>query len=124
MITGIGTDIVDIRRIEHSLETYGAKFEQRIFTETERAIALNKVDKPSHYAKRFAAKEAIAKALGTGFNEGVSWQDIEITSLPTGKPHISLYGKAKSLITADTNIHISLSDDGGFAIAYATIEAP
>ena len=124
MIIAIGTDIVEIARITKSLEKFGKTFEQRIFTDSERSIAEKKPSKAAHYAKRFAAKEAAAKELGTGFSDGVSWHDIEISSHASGKPLITLYGKAKALVGENANIHLSLSDDAGLAIAYVLIESP
>ena len=130
MILGIGTDLVDIRRIERSLERFGVRFAARLFTESEQAAAESRArGRAAFYAKRFAAKEACAKALGTGFAAGVFWRDIEVTSGPDGAPVIELAGGALHRLNAVTpegmiaRVHLSLSDDHPFALAFVTISA-
>ena len=134
MILGIGNDIIDIRRVEASLQKFGKRFEKRFFTEdeqkkcTSRKKAGAKIVAAS-YAKRFAAKEACAKALGTGLNEGISWLDIEISNIASGAPAIELSGAASKKLKSLTppkmkpRIHVSLSDDYPFAQAYVVISA-
>jgi holo-[acyl-carrier protein] synthase len=120
MITGVGTDIISIERIEYAVEAFGTKFMQRILTLNERNYLIeihNDENKIAYLAKRFAAKEAISKALGTGIGESLSFQDIEISNNALGKPIVSV---AKF---PDINIHLSLSDEKeGFAIAFAVAE--
>ena len=135
MILGTGFDTVDIRRIEASLAKFGARFEQRVFTKGEIAKAQKRVEGGRHspraatYAKRFAAKEACAKALGTGISFGVSWREIEVVNAPSGKPTIVLHGRAKSLLEqhmpsgCKPALHLSLSDDYPYAYAHVIIEA-
>ena len=111
MIIGIGTDIVDIRRIEKLIEESGEKFLARIFNEEERG------EDTAHYAKRFAAKEAIAKALGTGIGSKVSFKDIVITNDENGAPKAEVKNQKSKV-----KIHISLSDEYPYALAYAVAE--
>jgi len=129
MILGIGTDLCDIRRIEKSLEKFGGKFSTRLFTKSERAYCEPKSGKASYYAKRFAAKEAVAKAM-SGENTGhLKWQDVEISNNPSGRPVVILRGDAKRRLESLTpdgyrgHIHISLTDDYPYAQAYAICEA-
>jgi len=115
-IFGIGTDIVNIKRIEKSLKKYNDTFKIRIFSRDEISYCENKKNSASFFAKRFAAKEALSKALGTGFNKGINFQDIEILNDKYGKPFIKLKGKAKSFLKKKIknrkyNIYLSLSDD-------------
>ena len=135
MIIGIGSDIVNIKRIEKILDKFGEKFEKRLFTPAEQAKAHQRPRQlATSYAKRFAAKEACTKALGTGFQQGVYWQDIEILNLPSGKPYINLKNGAKKLLDSLTPanqqpiihlsqpiIHLSMSDDYPFAQAMVVI---
>jgi holo-[acyl-carrier protein] synthase len=134
MILGIGSDIIDIRRIEKTLQEFGTRFEQRVFTDGEqKKAASRKKAGPKiiacSYAKRFAAKEACAKALGTGLRAGVFWRDMEVVNLPSGAPTIKLSGGALSKIHSMTPpnmkplIHVSLSDDYPFAQAQVIISA-
>ena len=130
MIIGIGNDLSDIRRIEKSLERFGERFTKRIFTETERARSERKPDRAASYAKRFAAKEACAKALGTGVpRRGVHWADMGVTNLRTGAPTMALTGGALERLKAITpegheaRIHVSLTDDHPYAQAFVIIEA-
>lgn len=94
MIIGIGSDLIDIRRIEKSLERHGQRFVQRIYTEVEQARSENRRARAASYAKRFAAKEACAKALGTGLAQGVFWRDMGVVNLPSGAPTMALTGGA------------------------------
>ena len=129
MIIGIGSDITDIRRIEHSLTRFGERFTRRIFTETERARAERKADRVGTYAKRFAAKEACAKALGTGMRRGVFWKDMGVVNARSGQPTLALTGGAAKRLAAITprgltpHIHLSLTDDHPYALAFVVIEA-
>ena len=134
MMIGIGHDQIDIRRIEQSLKRFGARFEQRVFTEAEQAKARSRSadgknnSQASTYAKRFAAKEACAKALGTGIARGVHWRDIEVVNAPSGKPTIKLHGKAAALLQQllsgkEGNVQLTLSDDYPTATAIVLIEA-
>ncbi|MBM3572610.1 MAG: holo-ACP synthase, partial [Alphaproteobacteria bacterium] len=94
MIIGIGSDLIDIRRIERTLERFGERFIERIFTATERGKSERRANRAASYAKRFAAKEACSKALGTGFRRGVFWRDMGVINLPSGKPTMRLTGGA------------------------------
>lgn len=125
MILGIGNDIIDIRRIEKTLERYGERFLLRVFTEVERAKSDGRAQRAASYARRFAAKEACAKALGTGLRRGVYWRDMGVINLPSGRPTISLTnGAAEQLgrITPDglePRIDLTLTDD--FPLAEAIV---
>ncbi len=129
MIVGIGSDLVDIRRIEQSIERYGDRFLNRIFTETERAKSDGRAARAASYAKRFAAKEACSKALGTGLNSGVFWRDMGVVNLPTGQPTMRLTGGAaarlKQLLPAnhEAQILITITDDYPLAQAFVIISA-
>lgn len=134
MIVGIGSDLVDIRRIEQALGRFGAKFEGRVFTEGEQAKARSRSGGPrngvaSTYAKRFAAKEAFSKAVGTGFNFGVFMRDIEVVNLPTGQPTLSVTGGAAKALARlipegkNARLHLTLTDEYPIASAYLIIEA-
>ena len=94
MILGLGSDLIDIRRVEKSIERFGDRFLERIFTETERAKSDRRANRAASYAKRFAAKEACSKALGTGLRRGVFWRDMGVVNLPGGKPTMRLTGGA------------------------------
>ena len=129
MIIGLGIDICDIKRIENTLGKYGDKFKRRCFTKKE-IIKCNKVKNCSAcFAKRFAAKEATAKALGTGINQGVNWKNIEIINFDSGKPKVILHGQAnvklKQLLPKDmkSKISITISDEKGLAQSLVIIEA-
>ena len=102
MIIGIGTDLLDIRRIERTLKRYGERFVARIFTESERARAYGRVNPAAAFAQRYAAKEACAKALGTGLRQGVYWRDMAVEDLPSGKPLMVLTGGARKRLDALT----------------------
>lgn len=129
MIIGIGSDLMDIRRIEKSLERYGERFIQRIYTEVEQARSEDRRARAASYAKRFAAKEACAKALGTGISQGVFWRDMGVANLPGGKPTMQLGGGAlaqlEKLLPAGHRaaIHLTITDDYPLAQAFVIIEA-
>ncbi len=129
MIIGIGTDLVDIRRIERTLERFGDRFTARVFNHTERARAERSPNPAAIYAQRFSAKEACAKALGTGFRRGVFWGDIGVDNLSSGKPFLTLSGGAKRRLEeltppgATAQIDISLTDESHFAQAMVVILA-
>ena len=129
MIIGIGNDLTHIERIEASLSTYGDRFVQRIFTPTEQAKAAQRTNQAATFAKRFAAKEACAKALGTGMHRGVFFRDIGVVTLPSGQPTLELTGGALEKLRALTpagmtaHIHVSLTDDHPWAQAFVVIEA-
>lgn len=130
MIIGVGSDLCDITRIEKSIERFGDRFINRLFTEGEkdRSERRSGIRGPS-YARRFAAKEACAKALGTGFRSGVFWRDLEVVNLPSGKPTMRLHGGAAERLKAITPagceavIHVSLTDEPPMAQAFVVIEA-
>src|SRR4051812_39679178 len=129
MIIGIGNDITDIRRIEKVIERHGERFLSRIFTDVERARAERRAKSVETYAKRFAAKEACAKALGTGMRGGVFWRDMEVVNLPGGRPTLHLSGGALKRLNGLTPPgheavgHVSLTDDPPPAQAFVVIEA-
>ena len=129
MIIGIGSDLIDIRRIEKTIERYGDRFLDRVFTETERLKSDRRVNRAASYAKRFAAKEACAKALGTGLNHGVFWRDMGVVNLPSGQPTMKLIGGAaerlQSLLPAKhvAQIHLTITDDFPLAQAFVLISA-
>jgi holo-[acyl-carrier protein] synthase len=130
MIIGIGNDLCNIERIEQTLERFGERFENRVFTDTEIALARRRRRTAETYAKRFAAKEACAKALGTGVpRHGVHWKDLGVVNLPSGKPTLALTGgAAKRLETLmptghEAVIHLTITDDHPWAEAQVIIEA-
>lgn len=129
MILGIGSDLSDIRRIQNSLERFGDRFKERVFTELERTRSDRKADAAASYAKRFAAKEACAKALGTGMRRGVFWRDMGVVNLRSGQPTLALTGGALARLEEMTppgmtaKIHLSLTDDHPYAQAFVIIEA-
>jgi holo-[acyl-carrier protein] synthase len=130
MIIGIGNDLCNIERIESTLVRFGERFENRVFTETEIALARRRRRTAETYAKRFAAKEACAKALGTGVpRRGVHWKDLGVVNLPTGKPTLALTGGAAERLVAltpaghDVVIHLTITDDHPWAEAHVIIEA-
>jgi holo-[acyl-carrier protein] synthase len=129
MILGIGTDLVDIRRIEQTIARHGDRFITRIYTEVERARAERKANRIDTYAKRFAAKEACAKALGTGFRNGVFFRDMGVVNLPSGKPTLRLTGGALKRLQAITpagyeaQIDLALTDEYPLAQAFVVISA-
>ncbi|MET3560198.1 holo-[acyl-carrier protein] synthase [Bartonella japonica] len=129
MIVGLGNDLIDIRRIERMLVRYGDHFVQRIFTDIEQIKSDNLQKRSSSYAKRFAAKEACAKALGTGISRGVGWKDMGVVNLPSGKPIMKLTDRAQLQLQKllpshyDAVIHLSITDDFPWAQAFVIIEA-
>jgi holo-[acyl-carrier protein] synthase len=129
MILGIGSDITDVRRIEKVIARHGERFIARIFTEKERARAERKKKRVETYAKRFAAKEACAKALGTGMRGGVWWRDMGVVNLPSGRPTMLLTGGALARLQAMTphgyeaRIDLTISDEGPMAQALVVISA-
>ena len=129
MIIGLGSDLIDIRRVERSLERFGRRFTDRIFTEVERAKSDRRKERAASYAKRFAAKEACAKALGTGLSRGVFWRDMGVVNLPGGKPTMQLSGGAAQHLDSMTPagmicaIHLTITDDYPLAQAFVVIEA-
>ena len=133
MILGIGSDTIDIRRVEQVMERHGTRFIDRIFTEAEQAKAARRAKAPrafvATYAKRFAAKEACAKALGTGIREGVWWRDMGVVNLPGGRPTMRLTGGALEKLNQllpvghEPRIHITITDDFPLAQAFVIIEA-
>ncbi|OHB27210.1 MAG: holo-ACP synthase [Phenylobacterium sp. RIFCSPHIGHO2_01_FULL_69_31] len=129
MILGLGSDLSDIRRIQESLDRFGDRFKQRVFTELERTRSDRKVDAAASYAKRFAAKEACAKALGTGMRRGVFWRDMGVINMRSGQPTMALTGGAAERLKEMTPpgmkavIHLTLTDDHPYAQAFVIIEA-
>ena len=131
MIIGIGSDIMDIRRIERTIERHGERFLERIFTQAERAKAEKRTERirAATYAKRFAAKEAASKALGTGFRAGVFWRDLGVVNLPSGQPTLRLTGGAAERLKAMTPaghgavIALTMTDEFPYAQAMVVITA-
>ncbi|MFN3958557.1 MAG: holo-ACP synthase [Parvularculaceae bacterium] len=129
MIVGIGNDLIDIRRIEKTLERHGERFTARVFTDVERAKSDRRRNRAASYAKRFAAKEACAKALGTGLSRGVFWRDMGVVNLPGGKPTLKLGGGALKRLEEITpaghvaDIHLTITDEFPLAQAIVIIEA-
>lgn len=129
MILGLGNDVIDIRRIERSIETYGDRFLNRIFTEIERQKSDRRRERAASYAKRFAAKEACSKALGTGFRKGVYWRDMGVVNLPSGRPTLRLTGGAAAQLARMTppgyeaRIDLTITDDFPMAQAIVIISA-
>ncbi|MCE7798799.1 holo-ACP synthase [Sphingobium sufflavum] len=130
MIVGLGSDLCNIERIQASLDKFGERFEQRCFTEQERAKAARRpFTKAGTLAKRFAAKEAFSKAVGTGFSNGVFFKDIGVVNLPSGAPTLALTGGAKARLDALTppgavmHVHVTLTDDHPWAQAFVVLEA-
>ncbi|HEX2884878.1 holo-ACP synthase [Vineibacter terrae] len=129
MIIGIGSDLVDIRRIDKTLERHGERFIGRCFTDIERRRSDGRADRAASYAKRFAAKEACSKALGTGLRRGVYWRDMGVVNKPSGKPTLQLTNGAleqlRSIIPDGmrAEIHLTITDDFPMAQAFVIIEA-
>lgn len=129
MILGLGSDLIDIRRVERSIERFGDRFLLRVFTETERARSDRRAQRAASYAKRFAAKEACSKALGTGFRKGVFWRDMGVVNLAGGKPSMALTGGALRRLEEITPpghravIDVSITDDFPLAQAIVIISA-
>ncbi len=129
MILGIGTDLANIERIEKTLARFGDRFRNRVFTEVEQQKANRRKDVAGTYAKRWAAKEACSKALGTGLRMGISWRDMAVSNLETGQPVMAVTGWARERLEAMTPaghqavIHVTLTDDHPWAQAFVIIEA-
>ena len=129
MILGLGNDIIDIRRVERTIERYGDRFLSRVFTDIERIKSDGRTMRAASYAKRFAAKEACAKALGTGFRQGVFWRDMGVVNLPSGRPTLELTGGAlRALVDLtpdghDVRIDLTITDDFPMAQAIVIISA-
>ena len=129
MILGIGTDLANIDRIQGVLARHGDRFRNRVFTETEQAKASRRKDEAGTYAKRWAAKEACSKALGTGLRMGIAWKDMSVSNLSSGQPVMEVTGWAKNRLREITPsdheaiVHVSLTDDHPWAQAYVVIEA-
>ena len=129
MIIGLGSDIVDIRRIEKTLERFGDRFVRRIYTVTEQKKSDRRANRAASYARRFAAKEACSKALGTGFRGGVYWRDLGVVNLPSGKPSMKLTGGALKRLEElmpegmSAQIDLSITDDDSLAQAIVLISA-
>ncbi len=129
MILGVGTDICDIRRIARLLDRYGDRFTHKTFTKAERARSDGISARAESYAKRFAAKEAVAKALAGAETGALSWQDVEVVNTPSGKPEIILHGGALKRVKScigkgkDWRLHLSLSDEPPYALAFVIFEA-
>jgi holo-[acyl-carrier protein] synthase len=129
MIIGIGNDTIDIRRVQKVIDRHGARFTERIFTETEQKKCDRRRLRAASYAKRFAAKEACAKALGTGMSRGVFWRDMGVVNLPGGQPTMQLTGGAAKRLASLTPaghrpvIHVTITDDFPMAQAFVLIEA-
>ena len=129
MIIGIGSDLIDITRIEKTLERHGARFIDRVYTDVEKTKSEGRKQRAASYAKRFAAKEACSKALGTGLSHGVFWRDMGVVNLPGGKPTMHLTGGAAERLAKLTPaghralIHLTITDDFPLAQAFVIIEA-
>ncbi len=129
MILGIGSDMVSIERIERTLERFGVRFVQRVFSETEKKTAEYRTATTETYAKRWAAKEACSKALGTGVRMGVAWKEMSVRNRPTGQPEMVLTGGALDRLARltpdghEAKIHVTLTDDHPWAQAFVIIEA-
>jgi holo-[acyl-carrier protein] synthase len=129
MILGVGTDLANIERIQGVLDRHGDRFRNRVFTEREQAKAARRRDEAGTYAKRWAAKEACSKALGTGLRMGISWRDMAVKNLKSGQPVMTLTGWAKTRLDEMTPsgheaiVHVSLTDDHPWAQAFVVIEA-
>jgi holo-[acyl-carrier protein] synthase len=129
VIIGLGSDLIDIRRVDKTLERYGERFLNRVFTDIERKKSDRRAARAASYAKRFAAKEACAKALGTGLRKGVFWRDMGVVNLPGGQPTMQLTGGALLRLQSITpagltpRIHLTITDDYPLAQAFVVIEA-
>ncbi len=129
MILGVGTDLANIDRIAAALHRHGDRFRNRVFTDTEQRKARRRPDEAATYAKRWAAKEACSKALGTGLRMGIAWKDMAVANLPTGQPVMSVTGWAAERLAQmtppghDAVIHVTLTDDRPWAQAFVVIEA-
>ena len=124
MIYGIGVDLVKMARIKAAMETWGERFQKKIFTEKERALCLSKPRPTRYWAMRFAAKEAFSKVIGLGMRKGIYWKDIEVTSNSFGKPELILHGQAREIClqAGIKNSFLTLSDEDGYAVAVVVLE--
>lgn len=124
MILGIGTDIIEIRRVRKTLTRFPERFAHRVFTEGERSFCFRSQDPVPGLAARFAAKEAFMKAIGTGFSQGIYWQNVEVTREPGRAPEIKLSGRAAELATEKgvSKIHLSITHGTDFAVAFVILE--
>ncbi len=129
MIIGIGADLIDIRRVEKTLERFGDRFTNRVFTEVERARSDRRAERAASYAKRFAAKEACSKALGSGIRMGVAWREMGVVNLPSGQPTMNLTGSAAERLASlvppglAPRIDLTITDDYPLAQAFVVISA-
>ena len=129
MILGLGSDLIDIRRIEQVIERFGERFLERVFTDVERRKCERRADRAASYARRFAAKEACSKALGTGFRDGVFWRDLGVVNLPSGRPSMVLTGGARRRLEEITpagtvaRLDVTLTDEPPIAQAVVIITA-
>jgi holo-[acyl-carrier protein] synthase len=129
MILGLGSDLCDIRRIEKTLDRFGQRFVDRVFTDVEKRKSDRRKERAASYAKRFAAKEACAKALGTGFSRGVFMRDLGVVNLPSGAPTMALTGGARARLESmlpaghEAVIHVTITDEYPLAQAFVVIEA-
>jgi holo-[acyl-carrier protein] synthase len=129
MILGIGNDIIDIRRIEKTIERHGQRFLDRIYTDIEKKKSERRAERIPSYAKRFAAKEACSKALGTGLSQGVFWRDMGVVNLPSGKPTLQLSNGAAARLAGmvpegkQAVVHLTMTDEYPYAQAIVIIEA-
>lgn len=125
MILGTGVDLAEVARIQASIERYGQRFIERIFTEREIAYVERKANKYERYAARFAAKEAGMKAIGTGWSSGVKWKDLEVANLPSGRPTLALHGAAGEIATrmGVKVVHLSMTHTADHAMAWVLLES-
>jgi len=121
MVLGLGIDIIEIARIKKSIEKYGERFLNKVFTKEEIKYCNNKFNKYQHYAARFAAKEAVYKALTSGWKEGLRWKDIEIQNDPTGMPLVNPTGRLQSFLSDNTQLRISISHSENYVTSVAII---
>jgi holo-[acyl-carrier protein] synthase len=121
MILGVGIDIIEIERVQKSIDQYGDHFLKKIFTEKELEYCLSKSNKYQHLAARFAAKEAVYKALATEWRESLSWQSIEISNEPNGLPVVNLHGELKKFLTEEESLRISMSHSRDYVACVAII---
>jgi holo-[acyl-carrier protein] synthase len=129
IVLGLGNDIIDIRRVEKSLQRFGQRFVERVFTEIEQKKSDGRMNRAASYAKRFAAKEACSKALGTGIRRGVHWRTMGVVNLPSGRPTMELTGGARARLEQMTppgmvaQVHLTITDDFPLAQAIVLITA-